>query len=622
MFATATAQQDQSSPIYPYQLIGVAGVGATVHSPNFSVVPGIPSANSPYRSQVGPMALLGGGVAKRLSPLFSASVLLHGSYLSGSVISDESTVLSINDAPVPATIRHTIDLSLFALSIEPSVRLLAGPLRLRLGLPLQILLNGSYVATQQVVNPPGVYLGGQAVRVEGEGTLPGLQRLVPALSVGFGTTGKEVGGVRIEPEVTLRIPISSISSAADWTIWSVSAGVRVAPLFDKIRPIKRDTLWIRDTTVVEVAATEISSTSTNIFAVDSVDAVGDEVILRHVALRERTTISVPHEPAFIRAEARAMFVDQQGMERERISIRTVKFENEFLMPLLSTVYFAPRSSDLSSYDARSVPLPTAWENGPFARRIAAMQFRLLDDWAKEIARSTSVTVRGRASISEDPVLAEQRVAAVVNHLVRHGAPRSKIRVLDAEILDDSASNARTVTIDPGKAHMAMQREQWSTVQPEACSLRIHLRAEGDAPVRTWEVAFSTKAGSIGVIGGQGELPENILFMVPDSVLVAMGSGSEIFYRVLVRGEDSTSFVSEPARITLQQVSHEGSTRTKRYMALPTTEVRSAHDAAFHTLKWGKTEVLDLSAEELEMLHSYGATWARIVNGMMIVWSDQ
>lgn len=622
MAYTVTAQQGLSTPSYPYQMFGVAGIGASVHSPNFSAINGIPGANSPYRSQVGPMAFLGGGVTKRLSPLFSASVLLHGSYLSGSVISDESTVLSINDAPVPATIRHTIDLSLFALSLEPSVRLLAGPLRLRLGLPLQILLDGSYVATQQVVNPPGVYLGGQAVRVEGEGTLPGLQRFVPALSVGFGTTGKEVGGVRIEPEITLRIPLSSITSAADWTIWSVAAGVRIAPTFDKIRPIKRDTLWIRDTTVLEVAATDISSTSTRIFAVDSVDAVGDEVIYRHVALRERTTISVPHEPAFIRAEARAMFVDQQGVERERISIRTVKFENEFLMPLISTIYFAPRSSDLTSYDARSVPVPMAWENGPFARRIAAMQFRLLDDWAKEIAGSTMVTVRGRASTTEDPALAEQRVAAVVDHLVRQGAPRSRIRVLEAEFLDDSATNARTVTIDPGKTHTAMQREQWTTVQPEPCSLRIHLRAEGDAPVRSWEVTFGTTAGSIGTISGTGELPESILFRVPDSVLVAMGSGSDIFYRVHVRGDDSTTFVSEPARITLQQVSYEGSTRTKRYMAIPTTEVRSAHEAAFHTLKWAKPEVLDLTAEELDVLHTYGATWARIVNGMMIVRSDQ
>lgn len=565
---------------------------------------------------------IGGGITKRLSKLFSADVTVQGSLLSGGVISDEFTVLSINDSPVPATILHTINLSLYAVAVEPSVRLMLGPYRMRLGIPLQLLLHNAYKATQQVVNPPGVYLGGQAIRVEGEGTLPGARTLVPALSLGFGTSGKVVGSVRIEPEVTLRVPITSISGVADWRIWTLSAGVRIAPSFDKIKPTRRDTLWIRDTVVVEVATTALRSSSTRIFAVDSVDDVGEDLISRHIAARERTTINVPHEPSFIRAEARAMFVDQQGIERDRITIRTVKYDNEVLMPLMSTVYFTPRSSDLASYDARSILHPNAWEKRPLARRIAAMQYRLLDDWAQEIARSTSVSIRGRASTSEPASLADMRATAVVNYLVQHGAARSRIRVLDSEILDDSSSNARTVSIDPGNVHTSMQREQWTTVQPEACSILIHLRAEGDAPVRSWEMRFSTSAGLIGSIDGQGEMPESVLYTVPDSVTVAMGAGSEISYRVLVRGDESTSFASEPARISMQQASSEGSARTKRYMAVPTTEVRSAHEASFYTLKWGKTQIQELTNEDLDVLHGFGATWARVLRGMILVRSDQ
>jgi len=618
----AVRAQDSLQPFYPYQPIGFVGLGASLHSPDFSSIEGIPGPNVLYRSQIGPTVAIGGGITKRLSRLFSADVTVQGSILSGSVVSDEFTVLSINDSPVPATIRHTINLSLYAVAIEPSIRLFLGAFRLRLGIPIQFLLQNSYVATQEVVNPPGVYVGGQAIRVEGEGALPGARTLVPAVSLGFGTSGKVVGSVRIEPEVTLRVPISSISAVADWKIWTFSAGVRIAPSFDKIRPVRRDTLWIRDTTVMEVATSAPRSSSTRIFAVDSVDDVGEDVVARHVAARERTTIEVPHEPLFIRAEARAMFVDQQGIERDRITLRTVKYNNELLMPMMSTVYFAPRSSDLASYDARNVLLPNAWEDRPLARRIAAMQYRLLDDWALEIARPTPVSIRGRAATSEPTSLAEQRALAVVNYLVKHGAERSRIRVLDSEILDDSLSNARTVSIDPGKIHTAMQREQWTAVQPEACAIRIHLRAEGDAPVRSWEVRFSTNSGLIGSIGGQGEMPESVLFTVPDSVTVAMGTGSEISYRVLVRGDDSTSFVSEPARISMQQASSDGSMRTKRYMAMPTTEERCTHEAALYTLKWGKTQVQELASEDLKILHSYGATWARILNGMILVRSDQ
>ncbi|CAN5489331.1 hypothetical protein BH10BAC6_BH10BAC6_18330 [soil metagenome] len=583
---------------------------------------GIPGANAAYRSQIGPTVAIGGGISKRLSKLFSADVTVQGSLLSGSVISDEFTVLSINDSPVPATIRHTIDLSLYAVGIEPSIRLFLDQFRLRIGIPIQFLLRNTYIAKQEVVNPPGVFLGGQAIRVEGEGELPGAQTVVPAVSVGVGTAGKVVGSIRIAPEVTLRVPISSISAVADWKIWSLSAGVRIAPSFDKIKPIRRDTLWIRDTMVLEVATSSPRSTSTRMFAVDSVDEDGEDVTMRHVAARERTTISVPHEPLFIRAEARAMFVDQQGIERDRITIRTVRYDNEFLMPLMSTVYFSPRSSDLASYDTRNVLLPKAWEETPLARRIATMQYRLLDDWALEIARSTSVSIRGRASASEPASLADARTQVVVNYLVEHGAERSRIRVLDSEILDDSSSNARTVSVDPGKVLTAMQREQWTAVQPEACAIRIHLRAEGDAPVRSWEVRFSTSSGLIGSIDGQGEMPESVLFTVPDSVTIAMGTGSEISYRVLVRGDENTLFTSEPARISMQQASSDKSARTKRYMAVPTTEVRSAHDAAFYTLKWGKTQIQELTNEDLEMLHGLGVTWARILRGMVLVRADQ
>jgi len=565
---------------------------------------------------------IGGGVSKRLSSLFSASLTLQGSLLSGAVVSDESTVLSINDSPVPATIRHTIDLSLYAISIEPSLRFCLDPIRLRIAVPFFVLLNGSYVATQQVTNPPGVYLGGQDVRVEGEGTLPGLQRFVPALSLSFGTVGKVVGTVRIEPEVTIGVPLASITSAADWKIWTIGAGIRLAPSYDKIRALRRDTSWIRDTSVLETIVAAVGSTSTSIRVVDSVDDVGADVIVRHLVLGETTTITVPRERPFLRAEARAMFIDDRGLERDRIAIRTKKFDNEFLMPLVSSVFFSPRSSELTSYDGREISLPNAWDTTSFCRIVAKMQFRLLDDWAREIDRTSGkVGVRGRASTSENPSLADERSAAVVDYLVKRGVSRGRLRILESEILDDSASHARTVAIDVGKAKPALQRESWSTIQPEECNIRIHLRSVGDAPVRSWEVTFSNQSRTITALRGEGELPEHVLFKVPDSILVAMESGSEFTYRVRVQSNDSIVFTSEPARISMQRSPDDGSVRTKRNMAMPTMEIAESHQAALYTLQWKSPSVRRLSTEEVDVLHQYGATWGRLINGMVFVRSD-
>lgn len=569
------------------------------------------------------MITLGAGVSRRYTETMSLSLLVRGSALSGSVVSDETVTLSINDDPVPATIRHTIDLSLYAIALEPSVLFDAAPMRFRVGLPISLLLNGTYLATQQVVNPPGITIGGVAIQTEGSGTLPGLRSVVPSLVFGMSTDGKLARQIQIEPELTVGVPLMSISSEADWRLWSLRLGVRLTPYVRKPKGIRRDTVVTRDTVIVEIADSEVRRMLTESHVIDSADEERDTVILRHVSVVEQTTAYLPREPSVIRAEAKAMFVDDAGAERDRVTIATARHENELFMPLLPIIYFRYRSSDLTSYDGQPTAIPRPWDTASHISLVAALQFRLLQDWAKELRGSDGIVgVRGSYTASEPRTLADKRAMAVIEQLAQYGVARSRLHLRPGVMYDDEAPLARTATLEFETDRVAMQRQRWTSITSPPCHLRIHLRAEGDVSVHSWIVSLSWNGTTIGHIEGDSLVPEHVMFTIPDSVLTAAESVTNIVYRVQVMGDDGSSFISDPATITMQMSASNSGIRTERIMIVPTVDARLEQAALRVAATWGTTERSRLQQNEAATLRGYGAAWLRIVEGMQVVRSGR
>jgi hypothetical protein len=88
---------------------------------------------------------------------------------------DEPVVLSINDEPIPATIRHDRTADLHSLFIEPIVMLTLSRTQFCGGLRLGYAFQAPYMETQEVIDPPGVTINGSAVAIDVEGSYPGPQ---------------------------------------------------------------------------------------------------------------------------------------------------------------------------------------------------------------------------------------------------------------------------------------------------------------------------------------------------------------------------------------------------------------------------------------------------------------
>lgn len=200
------------------------------HNADFANMPGVESCCSEYR------AGLGTGMSILTSYSLSGSDTDLGLHLSGglswlgapmSTITDE--VVDYRGSAVTAEIRHDLTMSYWQGFIGLSGSYRAMPcLNITIGLAGSIPISLSYQTSETLLSPQGlIYETGTRVRNETSGRSPSARASILAPIVLEGPVMMIGTSVYMQPRVGFTPWLTSVNSAVNWSVYSVSAGIRV-----------------------------------------------------------------------------------------------------------------------------------------------------------------------------------------------------------------------------------------------------------------------------------------------------------------------------------------------------------------------------------------------------------
>ncbi|MBK9184300.1 MAG: OmpA family protein [Ignavibacteria bacterium] len=218
LLSTATAQDDLR-PRYGLN----AGVGIAFHSSDFTGLPNVPSCCPGYESGTGLSPVV---MAVGMWPMSSSLLMrvrLGYAPLSGSISREEAPRMVVGGVVVDGMFEHNIDVTLNAISLEPTVSAhVAGPMFIDGGVRLSMFPSPAYAQKEEIISPStsgtfldpsgadsrsrtrNVYSGEMpstsfhaaitlALRAEFPLNVQQSLLLVPEIAVGYGLTN--IGGV-------------------------------------------------------------------------------------------------------------------------------------------------------------------------------------------------------------------------------------------------------------------------------------------------------------------------------------------------------------------------------------------------------------------------------------------
>ena len=327
---------------------GYVGAGFNLHTANFGALPGVPSCCQEYNSATNIVPAIG------LLIEFPIMTDLHlqtrvgytalgGTLNSTEVIGNEPV---LGDGTVPGgerrdvTVEHTLETGLPMIVVEPILgyRVLKNGW-VSAGLRGGFLMNTGFDQQETLVSPDGyTFLDGSATRNAVSTDIPDANSLQMHASVGLGYELQVGTGMTIVPEVRYYLPLTKISSV-DWSVqtFQVGAAFRYGIYTPREPKIYRDTVYVRDTTIVQKAG--LNEDKNYLAQTTSVDDVRDEGDERFIT----TTIAeswILETPKPFNPSLKAAFVAIENEKRRSVdSIRIEELDVIESYPLLPQVFF-------------------------------------------------------------------------------------------------------------------------------------------------------------------------------------------------------------------------------------------------------------------------------------------
>ena len=336
---------------------GYAGAGFNLHTANFGALPGVPSCCQEYKSATNIVPALG------LLIEFPIMSDLHlqtrvgytsfgGTLNSTEVIGNEPV---LGDGTVPGgerrdvTVEHTLETGLPAIVVEPILgyRVLKN-MWLNAGLRAGFLLSTGFDQVETLVSPDGyTFLDGSATRNAVSSDIPESNALQMHASVGLGYELPVGTGMTLVPEVRYYLPLTKIASV-DWSVqtFQVGAAFRYGIYTPREPTIYRDTVYVRDTTIVQKAGlTEDATYLAQTTSTDDVREEGDEQFIT-------TTITESYVLETPKPFDPQLSVEFVAIENgKRLSVDSIRIEELDVIesyPLLPQVFFDSTSALLAN----------------------------------------------------------------------------------------------------------------------------------------------------------------------------------------------------------------------------------------------------------------------------------
>lgn len=510
--------------------------GASLSTPSFSALPGYPSAGIDYDPslgfQVGGDVLAGYEFAPQWWMIVGAGI----TSLNTTARSRETTTLSIDDEAFAAVVLHSIELTYHAADMRLAVMYSFPGIRLQLGIVGRVPLIASVEQTQEIIEPPGISFPEGAVRVDGEGELPGLARLVQYLEIGFSSNGDDVGAFHLSPFIMAEIPLSSLSTDVSWSISTLSLGVRIQPRSGIARRIQRDTLRTRDTMIV---TTKTGTSGIQLWGVDidSSMLVTDTLLRTTVILREHYQRTYIEPTPVVVASVRPLFVDDSGREHESWTTKRIHHRNVVRVPVIGMVRYP---DDLLDTDTVTVAFPDMSDttsHAVVARSMAAQN-------ARALRRACASASRLNITFNK---LDEGEVAVRMNDVTKWLRSAGFRGTLVAQRSDQH--DPSVIEIHGYERTAPTQSQSWMTILMSPVRIHFYPTVDADEDIASWEIVIADQRGRTDTIRGTGAPAYQVAWNVPDSLVDGESTEIRCTYRLTVRTASGYTTSTDPGMIS-------------------------------------------------------------------------
>ncbi len=347
-----------------FWLGGYGALGLNAHSASFGALPGYPLCCPQFDGGSGIGFTVGAlfelPVSEQLRLQFRAGYTSWNGKLTQDQVIGNAGIVNPSGAQVPTAVnvQYSIDAAVSTVELEALAAYYITPqLSVSAGLAGGPRLGATFTQKEELLSPSTLtFLDGRRVRNEVANTdIP--QKSSFALYIPLGVSyGLPIGKhSTLNPEVRYFLPLGDITAAAPWSISSLQLGasVKFGIVPSKDIPIVRDTVILRDTTVMEIVdlpATAVELTSSD----EKTEKVATEDLISYTTtIREKWTRKVNRViPFSLGLDVFGVGMANGRQKDPQIVIEETEVGESF--PLIPYVFFADGGASLQETGLRRV----------------------------------------------------------------------------------------------------------------------------------------------------------------------------------------------------------------------------------------------------------------------------
>lgn len=508
----------------PNTKIGIFGhYLLSIHSADFTSLPGIPNCCPRFESGSGSGYTIGGLLEVPVSNKFLLGARVGLQSIGATLKADEGTTIIVDGVARRGTFTHSVESSLSNIGIDGLV--IWNPVKklyFSTGLRFGMVNTSTFAQEERITTPANgaTFLDSngndsrQRVRNVFSGEIPQASGTYMGLLLGMGYEFplNKSKSLLISPELFYQIGLSSVASGMNWNANGLRAGIALKYEFTTSKPTLKNTIVVRDTVSVQTnneVQTIVLKSSSSSKKVDETptNIVETETVKETYELRlPKKQVTPNSNNSSLTASLIAVGLNDKGQEQQIQEVQIEEFESKVIHPLLPNIFFTEGSSEIQSkYKKLTSNQTKGYAISLKEQSTIDVYYDILNIIGSRLKENPSATItltgcNSNSGVEEgNSTLSMQRANAVKDYFVTNwGITPNKIKIESKNLpskpsnitLQDGIEENRRVEISSSSADIlsvVISKDAYRKVTPEV----IRLKPTVNTSESLKEVVFST-----------------------------------------------------------------------------------------------------------------------------------
>jgi outer membrane protein OmpA-like peptidoglycan-associated protein len=357
----------------PNTKIGIFGhYLLSIHSADFSNLPGIPNCCPRFESGSGSGYTFGGLLEVPISNKFFLGARVGLQSIGATLKADEGTTIIVDGVARRGTFTHSVESSLSNIGIDGLF--IWNPVKklyFSTGLRFGMVSTSTFAQEERITTPANgaTFLDSngndsrQRVRNVFSGEIPQANGTYMGMLLGMAYEFplNKSKSLLISPELFYQIGLTSVASEMNWNANGLRAGLALKYEFTSSKPTLKNTIVVRDTVSIQTnndvqtivlksttSSKKVDETPTNIVETETVTETYELRLPKQLANTKTTSSQLS-------ATLTAVGLNDKGQEQQIQEVQIEEFESKVIHPLLPNVFFKEGSSEIQSKYKKLTP---------------------------------------------------------------------------------------------------------------------------------------------------------------------------------------------------------------------------------------------------------------------------